>query len=65
MIVCRGPRGQNKTIKVIDELQLSFFKGGITGKVFIVSGEDPPENLNNGEIFVVVEGLKCFPKGEC
>ena len=47
-----------------DELKLTLDSGGFTLKGFTVSGRDPDPTLSGGELFVVVGGLKWFPKGD-
>ena len=47
-----------------DELKLSLEKGGFALKGFSVSGRDPDPTLSGGEDFVLVGGLKWYPKND-
>ena len=59
-----GTDGPEATRLTMDEIQQTVSKGGFSVKGFVVSGEDPPEHLTNGKDFILVGGLKWFPKGD-
>ena len=48
----------------MDEIQCTVSKGGFSLKGFVVSGEDPPEFLRDGREYILVGGVKWFPKGD-
>ena len=51
-----------------DQIQNAVATGGFAVKGFAFSGEDPPEDMvhgnENGDDFVLIGGLKWFPKGD-
>ena len=47
-----------------DQIQSAVAAGGFAVKGFVFSGEDPPKDLEHGEGFVLIGGLKWYPKGD-
>ena len=59
-----GTEGPEMTRLTMDEIQCAVSKGGFSLKGFVVSGEDPPEFLSDGREYILVGGVKWFPKGD-
>ena len=59
-----GTQSHAQAMQVTDELEIAVGKGGFRVKGFTISGYDPPEVLSNSKEYVVVAGLKWFPKGD-
>ena len=47
-----------------DQIQNSVASGGFAVKGFVFSGEDPPKDLEHADGFVLIGGLKWFPKSD-
>ena len=59
-----GTEGSEQSCLVMDELQLALSKGGFSIKGFVESGKNPPKSLCSEDGFVLIGGLKWFPKGD-
>ena len=47
-----------------DQIQNAAATGGFAVKGFVFSGEEAPEDMRHGDDFVLIGGLKWFPKGD-
>ena len=57
-----GEKSMDEVFCTTDQLSIALAKGGFGLKGFTFSGQDPPEQLSNDGVSVVVGGLKWFPK---
>ena len=59
-----GSEGPEAAHRAMDHIQGATSVGGFDTKGFVESGQDPPESLSDGKDFVLVGGIKWFPKDD-